>query len=58
MCSSDLDELRNLILKTSDANQIKELAVKKGMVTLRQDGMIKVFKGITSIREVFRVTQE
>lgn len=52
------DELRNLILKTSDANKIKEIAVKKGMATLRQDGMIKVFQGITSIREVFRVTQE
>jgi len=52
------DELRSLVLKTSDANEIKAAAIEKGMVTLRQDGMIKVFKGITSIREVFRVTQE
>jgi general secretion pathway protein E len=52
------DELRKLILKTSDSNKIKETAVKKGMLTLRQDGMLKVFDGITSIREVFRVTQE
>ncbi|MCP3940085.1 MAG: type II secretion system ATPase GspE [Desulfobacteraceae bacterium] len=52
------NELKSLILKTSDANKIKEVAVRNGMVTLRQDGMIKVFKGITSIWEVFRVTQE
>lgn len=52
------DALKSLVLKTSDANVIKEAAVKKGMITLRQDGMMKVFQGITSIREVFRVTQE
>jgi len=52
------DPLRSLILKTADANQIKAAAVKKGMTTLRQDGVDKVLKGITSLGEVFRVTQE
>ncbi len=52
------DDLRRLILNTSDATQIRDASLKKGMVTLRQDGMSKVFKGITSIREVLRVTQE
>ncbi len=55
----DLDEdIRSLIMTTSDATQIREAAIKKGMITLRQDGMKKVFQGITSIREVLRVTQE
>jgi len=51
------DSIKNLILKTSDANAIKNMAVKKGMVTLRHDGAQKVFDGITTIEEVFRVTQ-
>ena len=52
------DIIKNLILKTSDANAIKHKAVEKGMITLRQDGAQKVLDGITSIEEVFRVTQQ
>lgn len=52
------DAIKSLVLKTSDANQIKAATLKSGMVTLRQDGMTKVVKGITSIDEVLRVTQE
>jgi len=53
------DQIKNLILKTSDANAIKRLAVENGgMTTLRQDGADKVLKGITTIEEVFRVTQQ
>ncbi|MCJ7594700.1 MAG: type II secretion system ATPase GspE [Desulfobacterales bacterium] len=52
------DALKNLILKTSDANAIKRLAVEQGMITLRQDGARKVLEGITTIEEVVRVTQQ
>ncbi len=52
------DEIKNLILKTSDSNAIKRKAVEGGMPTLRQDGARKVFAGITTIEEVFRVTQQ
>jgi general secretion pathway protein E len=52
------EELKSLILETSDANRIKEAAIKKGMKTLRGDGLTKVARGITSLREVLRVTQE
>jgi general secretion pathway protein E len=51
-------EMKNLILKTSDSNAIKKMAVEKGMVTLRQDGIQKIFAGITTIEEVFRVAHE
>jgi general secretion pathway protein E len=40
-----------------DANAIKRRAVEQGMVTLRQDGAQKVLNGITTIEEIFRVTQ-
>jgi general secretion pathway protein E len=52
------DAVKNLILKTSDANAIKRLAVEQGMVTLRQDGAQKVLQGATTIEEIFRVTQQ
>ncbi len=52
------DTIKNLILKTSDSNAIKRMAVEQGMITLRHDGAQKVFDGITTIEEVFRVTQQ
>lgn len=50
-------DIKSLILSTSDSNQIKAQAVRNRMVTLRQDGVRKVMDGITTIEEVFRVTQ-
>lgn len=50
------DSIKNLILKTSDANAIKRQAVEQGMLSLRQDGAHKVLDGITTIEEVFRIT--
>ena len=52
------DSIKNLILRTSDANTVKREAVEQGMITLRQDGTQKVLDGITTIEEVFRVTQQ
>jgi general secretion pathway protein E len=52
------DDIRSLILKNYDANTIKKAATSKGMLSLRQDGAHKVLKGITTIEEVVRVTQE
>jgi general secretion pathway protein E len=52
------DAVKNLILKTSDSNAIKREAVKRGMLTIRQDGAQKVLQGVTTIEEVFRVTQQ
>jgi len=52
------DDIRSLILKTYDTNTIKKRVTEKGMLTLRQDGARNVLKGITTIEEVLRVTQE
>ena len=51
------NRLKSLILKTYDANRIKEEALKNKMVTLRSDGIQKVLSGVTTIEEVIRVTQ-
>jgi general secretion pathway protein E len=52
------DELRSLIIQSSDAKSIKRLAVSRGMHPLRQDGARKVLLGTTSIEEVVRATEE
>jgi len=52
------DDIRSLIIQRTDSNTIKSLAVKKGMDTLKVDGIKKVLQGITTMEEVFRVTQE
>ncbi len=52
------DDLRSQILKSQDATAIKNLAVEQGMITLRQDGAQKVLDGLTTIEEVYRVTEQ
>ncbi|HOO36817.1 MAG TPA: type II secretion system ATPase GspE [Deltaproteobacteria bacterium] len=51
------DPIKNTILKSSDSNIIKNMAIKEGLHTLRQDGARKVEDGATTIEEVLRVTQ-
>lgn len=50
-------KLKTLIQRTYDSFQIKQEALKLGLVTLRRDGIEKVLRGITTIEEVVRVTQ-
>jgi len=52
------DSMKNLILKTSASNTLKRKAVKQGMVTLRENGVMKVLDGATTVEEVLRVTQK
>ncbi len=51
------EEMRHLVLNTADANEIRKQGIKYGMITLRRDGADKVLQGITTIEEVFRVSQ-
>jgi type IV pilus assembly protein PilB len=52
------DELSTAIVKEASALEIKELAAKRGMKTLRQDGMLKAFQGITTLEEVLAKTAD
>jgi general secretion pathway protein E len=52
------DDIKSTILRTSDANAIKKVGVENGMSTLRMDGARKVLEGITTIEEIFRVTEQ
>ncbi len=50
-------DMKALVLQTSDANQIKRQAIENGMISLQKDGAMKVLQGITTIEEVYRVCQ-
>jgi type II secretory ATPase GspE/PulE/Tfp pilus assembly ATPase PilB-like protein len=50
------EDIRQGILRNANASQIKQLAVSKGMDTLRVAGLNKAREGLTTIEEVLRVT--
>ena len=52
------EEIEGAIVRRENATQIRNLALSKGMKTLREDGWAKVFKGVTSVKEVLRVTED
>ncbi|MEI7814252.1 MAG: ATPase, T2SS/T4P/T4SS family [Coriobacteriia bacterium] len=48
------EELMRLFLKNAPSEELRALAIAKGMVTLRRDALDKVVEGITSLEEVDR----
>jgi len=52
------DEMEKFILTNPSIAALREKVIKKGMITMKKDGLIKVLKGITTIEEVERVTGE
>jgi len=52
------DDIRREIVQNATTERIKDMAIGKGMITLRQDGWGKVMEGTTTIQEVLRVTLE
>ena len=51
------EKIGRLLLERASARSIEEQAVVEGMVTMKQDGYLKVVEGITTIEEVLRVAQ-
>jgi len=51
------DSLKKVISQTSDANVIRETAVAGGMLSLKEDGIRKILKGMTTVEEVMRITK-
>lgn len=52
------DAIRKLIYQKAPSTQIRRRARELGMSTLREDGLQKVLGGVTTLEEVFRVTQQ
>jgi len=51
------DDIREAVLNKASAKELYELARKHNLRTLREDGIEKVLKGISTLEEVIRVTQ-
>jgi len=49
-------ELRKAIMRSASTDELRDLAIREGMLTLRQDGLLKVAKGITTMEEVIKET--
>lgn len=50
------EELRQLVLNGASAAEIKREAIRVGMLTLRQSGLMRMREGVTTLEEVLRVT--
>jgi type II secretory ATPase GspE/PulE/Tfp pilus assembly ATPase PilB-like protein len=51
-------EMEKFILKNPPVSEVRELAIKKGMVTMYQSGLIDIAEGITTFEEVKRMVEE
>ena len=51
-------QLAEIILRETSEAKILEEATRQGMLTMKQDGILKVLDGITTIEEVLRVAEE
>ena len=47
-----------LILERASAQEVEKQAVDEGMITLKQDGYMKVLEGVTTLEEVLRVAED
>ena len=51
-------EISKLIGSRASMEEIQDVAVKEGMITMKQDGYLKALEGTTTIEEVLRVAQD
>jgi type IV pilus assembly protein PilB len=50
------DSLRDVVTSNPDVTLLRKLCRERGLVTLRTDGFTKVMKGLTTVDEILRVT--
>ena len=51
------DTIRQLCIERASSTQIRHVALREGMITLRQCGYMRVLDGVTSVDEVARITK-
>lgn len=52
------EKIAHLVLEHPDSETIEKAAIEEGMISIKQDGFLKVLQGLTTIEEVLRVAQE
>ncbi len=51
------DHIRDIIARNPNVTEFRRHCIERGMVTLRQDGLVKVARGLTTVHEVLRTTE-
>ena len=52
------DDLKEMVAKQASSTMLNDQAIKNGMVTMKQDGILKSIEGLTTLEEVWRVTKD
>lgn len=52
------EKIMKLILQRASTTEIEKQSIEDGMITMKQDGYLKVLEGITTLEEVLRVAQD
>lgn len=52
------NSISKLILEHASSNDIEKQGIAEGMITMKQDGYMKVLEGVTTLEEVLRVAQD
>jgi type IV pilus assembly protein PilB len=52
------NDIQDAILQQSTATKIKSVARKSGTITMMEDGVLKILKGLTTVEEVLRATRD
>jgi type IV pilus assembly protein PilB len=52
------DEIREMVMKNVNADNLRDMAIGQGMSTMMEDGVRKVLEGVTTIEEVLRVARD
>ncbi|MCA9376205.1 MAG: type II/IV secretion system protein [Candidatus Doudnabacteria bacterium] len=50
------EDMKDLVTREATSEEIQEAALKKGMITMIEDGFIKIVTGVTTLEEILRVT--
>lgn len=52
------ETIMKLILEHASSSAIEQAGIAQGMITMKQDGYLKVLEGVTTMEEVLRVAQD
>lgn len=52
------DDVRSLIIENASAPELRKMAVKHGMTSLRDDGFRHLAEGRSTVEEILRVTKD
>lgn len=52
------ETIQPFVLRKTSASDLATQAIKEGMITMQQDGILKALQGVTTLEEVWRVTKD